>query len=366
MSRLRVGVFGCGHLGRIHARLARQHQQAELVGVFDPFATAAKAVAREVQVPGLPSAEALAERIDCAIVATPTLQHHEVAATLLSRGVSCLVEKPMTTTLDEADDLIRLAASRQATLQVGHVERFNPAWMAVLPRLNSPRYVEATRASGYSYRSTDVGVVLDLMIHDLDLVLSLMPSSIESIEAWGQVVMGPHEDVAHATLRFADGAVAQLSASRVSPEPRRLMRAYADELHASIDFANATVKIARLPDPADRSAIDPARLSADEKAARRDRFFQEMMPIEAVEATPHNAIELEQRDFFESIASGRTPQVSGQDGRRTLQVAQAIVERIRSGRRDLEKERTYPIPAVAAERAGGDAFRAREGRRKAS
>lgn len=366
MSLLRVGVFGCGHLGRIHTRLARQHQQAELVGVYDPFAAAAESVAREFQVPQLPTAEALAERIDCAIVATPTLHHHAVAAPLLARGISCFVEKPMTTTLDQADDLIRLAAARGLTLQVGHVERFNPAWLAARPLLKTPRYVEATRASGYTYRSTDVGVVLDLMIHDLDLTLSLLPCPLVSVEAWGQVVMGPHEDVAQATLRFADGAVAQLSASRVSPEARRAMRVYCDDLHASVDFASAAVKIARLPDLTAGGASDPAALSAEEKAARRERFFQEVMPVEAVEATPRNAIELEQRDFFEAIASGRTPQVSGGDGRRTLEVAQAIVERIHGHRSDRDSQVSFPFPVVAAGTSGGETHRARDGRRKAS
>ncbi len=323
MTPLRIAVFGCGHLGRIHTRLIRNHADCELVGVYDPLESSRNALAAEFQTTAWSDSNALSGQIDAAIVATPTQYHRAVAADLLRRGIHCLVEKPITTTLDEADELINLAARQRSVLQVGHVERFNPAWQAVRSCLDRPRMIQATRASGYTFRSTDVGVVLDLMIHDLDLVLSLMTADLVQVDAWGQVVVGPHEDVANARLSFADGCVAQLTASRVSLQPQRTMQVLGETSHVWLDLAAGAARRARVSPRLASGRFDPNSLPADEKLRLRDQFFTELFPVEDVAVTPGNAIEDEQRDFVRAIREGGTPQVDGHAGRRALAVGDA-------------------------------------------
>jgi predicted dehydrogenase len=220
MSRkLRVGVVGAGHLGTIHARLVRTIDDVQLVGIADPDAAARERIAAEIETDVCADHRQLIGRIDAAILAAPTDHHYWIGMELAEAGIHLLVEKPLALTVAEADALVRATRSRNLILQVGHVERFNPAFTAAAARLQRPRFIDAVRASGYTGRSTDVGVVLDLMIHDIDLVLSLVPSEVVEVEAVGTAVLGPHEDLAHARLRFANGCLANLSASRVSYEP---------------------------------------------------------------------------------------------------------------------------------------------------
>lgn len=344
MTSLRIAVLGCGHLGRIHTRLVRNQPACELVGVYDVVPAAREAIAREFQVAAWDDVTKLTEYIDAAIIATPTRHHHEVAADLLRRGVHCFVEKPITSTLAEADELVQLAARRDRVLQVGHVERFNPAWRAAAAHVERPRLFHAARTSGYTFRSTDVGVVLDLMIHDLDLVLSTMTAELTQVSAWGQAVVGPYEDVAYARLQFADGAVAQLTASRVSPQAQRTVQVYCDHAHVSLDLAAGTGKLARVSDRLARRELDPNLLSAAEKTPLRDHFFQELMPVEDLVVTPGNAIEDEQRDFLYAIRTGRAPQVTGVSGRKTLAVAQAILDQITVAASERPTTLPYPLP----------------------
>jgi len=324
----------------------RNHPACELVGVYDTVETSRDAVAREFNTVAWQDAETLARQIDAAVIATPTRHHHAVAADLLRRGVHCLVEKPVTTTLAEADELVALAARNRRVLQVGHVERFNPAWRAVRPLVDQPRLMHATRTSGYTFRSTDVGVVLDLMIHDLDLVLSVMTADLVQVNGWGQAVVGPHEDVAFARLQFADGGVAQLTASRVSWQAQRSMQIFCDGTHASLDMAAGSAKIARLSARLTNGEVDPNCLSAEDRIHLRDHFFSELLPVEDVAVVPGNAIEEEQRDFLEAIRTERAPQVSGADARRTLAVAQEIVDQIALG--TLQQPAAFPYAAVSS------------------
>lgn len=352
MKPVRVAVFGCGHLGRIHARLIRNHPSCEFVGVYDTVAASRDAIAREFNTVAWHDAEVLARQIDAAVIATPTRFHHAVAADLLRRDVHCLVEKPVTTTLDEADELVDLAVRHQRVLQVGHVERFNPAWRAVRPLITQPRFLHATRASGYTFRSTDVGVVLDLMIHDLDLVLSTLTAELVQVHAWGQAVVGPHEDVAHARLQFADGAVAQLSASRVSLQNQRSMQIVCDDAHFSLDMAAGSAKVAKLSARLMRGDVDPNSLSLEERMQLRDHFFSDLMPVEEVAVAPSNAIEAEQRDFLEAIRGSHSPQVTGSAARRTLAVAQQIVDQIALGTREAHAAPPSSTPRVNHRKAG--------------
>lgn len=344
MKTLRVAVFGCGHLGRIHTRLVRNHAACELVGVYDPLEAARDAVAREFNTTAWRDPLALAQRIDAAIVATPTQFHHAVATDLLGRGVHCLVEKPITSTVEEAQALVTLAGQRDCVLQVGHVERFNPAWRAARPHVDRPRMLQASRASGYTFRSTDVGVVLDLMIHDLDLVLSLVNQELIDVQAWGQAVVGPHEDVASARLVFADGTVAQLSASRVSLQAHRTWQIFCDQTHATLDLTASTAKLTRRSPRLAAEDFDPNQLPVPEKNHWRERFFTDLFPVEEVPVVPGNAIEEEQRDFLRAIRENGSPQVTGADALRTLIVAQQILDGIQAS----ASNRTSHVPAATA------------------
>jgi predicted dehydrogenase len=208
------------------------------------------------------------------------------------------------------------------------VERFNPAFTAVAEQMKRPRYIEAVRASGYTCRSVNVGVVRDLMIHDIDLVLSLVDSDVVDVEAVGSVVFGPHEDLAHARLKFANGTIANLNASRTSFQPQRTMHIYADNGFAGIDFASATTKIVRPSEKVRRREFDVANLNADEKQYMQDNLFTEILPLEEVQVERRNAILDEQHDFLISIRSGQRPQVTGQAGRDALAVAEQVLEAI--------------------------------------
>ena len=357
MSRLRMAVIGAGHLGRIHARLLRGRDDVELIAVVDPVAAARDAVAAEFQTASVADYRSLDGRIDAAVVATPTQFHHEVARDLLQRGIHALVEKPITTTVAEAESLIVAAARGGLVLQVGHVERFNPALRAVRPRLGTPRYIEGARTSGYSFRSTDIGVVLDLMIHDLDIVLSLTGEPVVDVAAVGVTVVGPCEDVAQARLETAGGCVINLSASRTSLQAQRSMQIYSDGAIGSIDMAAGVAKVLT---PCQRLACGEFHVNdmpAAEKAALKDRFFQEVLPVEELVVEKRNAIQDEHSDFVESILTGKRPLVTGEDGRNALAVATEIVAKLSSTTRSFAApSRPAASPFHAAHTVRGPHF----------
>src|SRR5262249_35874743 len=243
MSRLRIGVVGVGHLGKEHARILATLPEVELVGVVDTSPTQAQAIAQKCQTQALTDFRELLPRVQAVVVAAPTAAHFAIAHACLEAGVPVLVEKPFTPTVAEADTLVTLARQKRLTLQVGHIERFNPAYEELLRRPLQPRHIRCERHSGFSGRSTDVGVVMDMMIHDLDLVLALVRVPVVAVEATGVAVLGGHEDVAHATVRFANGCVASLGASRVSPEPLRRMQVTGPEGFVLVDFARKSLTL---------------------------------------------------------------------------------------------------------------------------
>jgi len=241
-SRLRIGVAGVGHFGRYHALKVAASKRATLVGVHDPDAERAKAIGWEAGAPDL-DFDALLAAADALIIAAPAEAHHALAAAALRAGRHVLVEKPIAATLAEAGDLAALAAARQLVLQVGHLERFSAAHAALSGRLGAPLYIEAVRIAPFKPRGTDVSVILDLMIHDLDLVLALVAAPIESVDAVGAAVASPHEDIANARIRFATGAVATITASRIAQRTERRMRIFARDGSMAIDFANRRLTV---------------------------------------------------------------------------------------------------------------------------
>ena len=325
MSPLRVAVVGAGHLGRIHAKLLKQHSSIEIVGVVDPIPTARAQVESELQLPTFADLDSIATRIDACIIAAPTTHHYRLAAQLLRAGIHCLVEKPLVLKADEAVDLVDLAEQTEVVLQVGHVERFNPAWQAAQTALSDVRYVETNRSSGFSGRSTDIGVVLDLMIHDLDLVLQLTDSPIRRIEAFGQALLGKHEDWASARIVFDDGCIASLKASRVSPTPTRTMHAVTAQGWVDIDFSGPAARVIEPCQAIAQHDVDFDTLSSEQKQALREGLFSHWLPKRELEVAPCNAILEEQKDFLHAIRSHGAPQVTGVQAARTLEVAERIL-----------------------------------------
>lgn len=314
---IRVGVIGVGALGRHHARLYRQCAQAELVGVYDLQADAREQVASDLGVRAFSDMKELLREVDAVSLATPTDLHHAMGMEILACGRHLLIEKPITVLPGEAEQLISLAKGAGLILQVGHVERFNPVICAFEKRLNNPRFIEAHRMAAYPPprpgarpRGTEVGVVLDLMIHDIDIVLHLVSSEVSSVDAIGIPVLSAHEDIANARIRFENGCVANLTASRVSPDPMRKIRIFEPNCYVSLDYAQKGAEIFRKTD---------------------DGIQRETLAIE-----DHNALQVQLEHFLSIVASSMSgqptpaPRVPGEHGLRALRLATRIRDQFSS------------------------------------
>lgn len=329
MSRLRIGVIGAGHLGTIHTRLLLQHPDIECLGVADPSAEARERVGTALSVAAVSDYRQWHGCLDAAIVATPSQLHFEVAEDLLRQGTNLLIEKPLTTATWQADRLLAVAEQSGAVVQVGHVERFNPAWEAARPSLTEPLWIESVRHSNYSFRSTDIGSVFDLMIHDLDLVLDLVNSPVVDVLAHGAAIISPDDDVAWARVQFACGTIANFSASRCHPVAARSMRVFGSQGWTSIDFGQHTIETIQITDTAKQLASRQAELTASEKQQLREEMFSAVLPRSTSQVEPCNAILAEQRDWIDAIRGQKLPRVDLQAGRRAVALAESIVMRIR-------------------------------------
>jgi predicted dehydrogenase len=309
MSPLRVAVLGTGHLGRIHARIAAALEEIELVAVVDRVEPARQAVAQETHARAVADYREVVGEIEAAIVATPTTTHHAIGMELLGCGVPLLIEKPLAPTAAEADDLVTLARKNGLLLQVGHVERYNPALAAVAAEVRDPKYIEATRASGYTFRSTDIGVVLDLMIHDLDVILSLVNARPTRVSAVGIAVLTEQVDIANARIEFDNGAIANVTASRVSTSAQRKFRVFQHSQYLSIDFGNGQVR--RVTREGERQADGSPSLTMEEwNLEKGDALLEET------------------KAFVEAILEDKPCQVTGADGMLALELAETIIEEI--------------------------------------
>ncbi|MEX0867197.1 MAG: Gfo/Idh/MocA family oxidoreductase [Pirellulales bacterium] len=328
MSKLKLAVIGTGHLGRFHAKLAAAGEAFELVGIVEPDEAARSRVSAEVGAPGFAGMAEVRDSIDAAIVAAPTWLHHAICMELVAAGKHVLVEKPITSTIDDANELVAAADAAGVTLQVGHIERFNPALTSVRNRLEAPKYIDAVRHTPYTFRSTDVGVVYDLMIHDLDIVLSIVQSQVVDVEALGFALMGEHEDAAIARLRFANGCCASLSASRISYESQRRMNVWQEDSFVAVDYAARASQVIRPHASLLDGSFDQQQLTAEEKNRLKDKLFEELLPIEIIHGDDANAMADEQADFADSIRQGRRPVCDGHAGREALNLAEWILEKI--------------------------------------
>jgi predicted dehydrogenase len=353
-------------LGGFHAQKLSQDPRVELVAVADPFAPNRHRVAAECRCEAHSDHRTLLGRVDAAVIASPTGMHYDLAKQFLEAGVHLLVEKPLCSDSSDADALAALARRKNKILQVGHVERFNPAFTAAAETAGSPKYIEAVRSSGYTFRSTDVGVVLDLMIHDIDLVLSLVKSPVRSVEALGVSVVGGHEDVANARIAFECGCIAALSASRVSYEAARRMQIWSMQGFAAIDFATRSLTTVRPSETLQRREFDVDMLSPDELEHNRKNFAAEHLPVETKQFDAVDALALEVGDFIDSILNAHDPRVTGEAGRDAVSLAEEILDRIHdhawdasqdgpAGPLGLPRRHTIPAPhfTLPARRAAG-------------
>lgn len=304
---LRTAVIGVGYLGRFHAQKYAQLPGVELVAVVDADAAAARKVAAELDVPALGDYRELSGRIDAVSLAVPTPLHHPIGRELLAAGVHLLVEKPITTTVAEARELIDIARQHKRVLQVGHLERFNPAVLAAVGRLRTPRFIETHRLAPYKQRGTDVSVVLDLLIHDIDLVQELVGEPIAHIEAIGATVFSGEIDIVNARLRFAGGCVANTTASRVSLKQERKIRIFQDDAYLSIDMQQKILTVVRKKD-------DTPVESVAQVAIEEESFSQGDALLAEIEA------------FVHAIRTNSKPVVTGEDGLRALETATRITE----------------------------------------
>ncbi len=312
MTALRAAVIGAGYLGRFHAQKYAAIERVELVGIADPDERARNAVAGELGCQPFSDHRQLLGSVDAVSVVTPTPMHHRVAGDFLKAGAHVLVEKPITVTVQEARDLVALAAAGGKVLQVGHLERFNPVILALEGILDRPRFIESNRLAPFKARGTDVSVVLDLMIHDIDLIQNIVGSPVASIDAVGAPVFSGETDIANARLRFENGCVADVTASRISMKAERKLRIFQEDAYLSIDLQQKVLTLVR-------KGAAPAADGAP-KVEIEERSFDQ-----------GDALRAEIEAFLDCIVTGRRPVVSGEDGLRALQTAIRIGELVGPG-----------------------------------
>lgn len=303
MEEIRAAVVGVGHHGRQHVRICRELPGVVLAAVADLSPETVREVANESGAAAVADYRDLIPHVDAVSIATPTVTHHEIARYFLSRGKDVFLEKPMASSVEEAEDLIRLADEKGRVLQIGHVERFNPAIKALAGLLTEPRFIECHRLSRYNPRGCDVGVVLDLMIHDIDIILTLVNDDIQSISAVGVNVLSSSEDIANARIEFRRGCIANVTASRVSADNMRKIRVFQEDAYISLDYVKQAGLIYRKADGGITSA-----------------------PVPTERAEP---LKLELESFFSSIRTGSRPAVCAEQGKRALEIAMEITREIR-------------------------------------
>jgi predicted dehydrogenase len=330
MKRPRLAVIGVGHLGQHHARILAAMPDVDLVAVADARADQAQAVAAKCGTQAREDFRSLVDDVDAVTIAVPTFLHRDVATPFLSRGIATLIEKPIASTVAEAEYLTNLAATHNAVLQIGHIERFNPALEALTNSPVRPRYIRGERLSTYTFRSTDIGVVLDLMIHDIDLVLSLVPSQVTSVSAVGVSIFGQHEDVADARIEFADGTVASLTASRASFNPSRKMRIWGEDGYASLDFQAREATIIRPSENLKRGIVDIEGVDLTQPAAVKNHLFGKILEVDKIHPEPRESLAAELQNFITAARRLTPPRVPGTDGLRALKLADQIVQALRS------------------------------------
>ena len=320
---LKAGVLGAGHLGKIHLKLLNQSEKFELVGFYDPVKENSLKVAEEFGYSVFNSIEDLMDAVDVVDIVTPTLNHFECAKMAIKKGKHIFIEKPITKTVAEAEELRDLVKQMNVRGQVGHVERFNPAFLAVKDKIEDPMFIEAHRLAEFNPRGTDVPVVLDLMIHDIDIILSVVNSKVKNVHASGVTVISDTPDIANARLEFENGCVANLTASRISMKNMRKSRFFQHDAYIAVDFLDKEAEILRMKD-IDPEKADPYAVIMDMGEGKGSK--QVIFDKPDVEAS--NAIQEELASFHDAIVNDTVPAVTINDGYQALEVAHRIIEKL--------------------------------------
>lgn len=318
----KVGVLGAGHLGKIHIKCIQASPHLELIGFYDPDQNISEIVEKEFSIKRYPDAESLISSCDIVDIVTPTISHFDCASKAIKSGKHVFIEKPLTTTMYEARKLIDLACEADVKVQVGHVERFNPAFIAAQPYFSRVMFIETHRLSQFNPRGTDVPVILDLMIHDIDIVLHVVKSSVKRISASGVSVVSDSPDIANARIEFNNGCVANLTASRISMKNMRKSRFFQKDGYLSVDFLNKETQLIRIKDAS--SEPGPFDLILDLGHGKKAK----QILIEKPEIQPINAIQTELETFHHSIISNTEPTVTIFDGYASLELAYQIMDKI--------------------------------------
>lgn len=322
-KKLKVGVIGTGHLGSLHTKMFASIENALLSGIYDADTTRASAVAGEYNCTSYSAIEELLKNCDAVSIATPTTNHYETAVTCLNSGKHVFIEKPITSSIPEAEQLVKLAAEKGKVLQVGHIERFNPALLSLERYILNPLFIQTDRLAQFNPRGTDVNVVLDLMIHDIDIILSLVKSPVTQIDASGVAVVSELIDIANARLQFENGAVANVTASRISQKKMRKMRIFQRDNYISLDFITGHSEVFRLTGFDEKITTGHISFGEIGAGANKKKVIYEQPEMKEV-----NALKYELELFVEATMTGSKPVVSGEDGLRALQVAAKINDKI--------------------------------------
>lgn len=323
MEKLKVGIIGTGHLGTLHTKLLRTIENCNVTGVYDLNAERAEQISKEYEIPPFHSLEEIFEASQAVSIVASTSAHYELAKAALEHGKHVFVEKPITSTISQAEELIMIASEKGLKLQVGHIERFNPALLSLEKYKLNPKFIQTDRLAQFNPRGTDVAVVLDLMIHDIDIILSLVNSEVKKISASGVAVVSDTIDIANARIEFENGAVANVTASRISQKKMRKMRMFQKDTYISLDFITGVSEVYRLRDANEES--NGSFISFGEMGVG-DR--KKLVVYEQPEMKEVNALQYELQLFINAVLNDERPVVSGEDGLRALKVAETIIRKI--------------------------------------
>jgi len=327
---VRIGVLGAGHLGKIHIKLLKEIEGFELVGFYDSEKENAAKVSAEYGIKSFDDVYELIDNVDAIDIVTPTMSHFDCAVDALKKGRHIFIEKPVTNTLEEAEQLIKLVNEAEVKVQIGHVERFNPAFIATKDSIENPMFIETHRLAMFNPRGTDVPVVLDLMIHDLDIVLSVVKSNIKKVSAGGVAVVSDTPDIANARIEFDNGCVANLTASRISMKNMRKSRFFQRDAYISVDFLDKVSEIVQIKDV--DGEPDPLAVNIDLGEGKGMKEFSFDKP----KVEQNNAILEELTCFYKSIENNTTPPVTLEDGYRALQAAHMILEKMKFAEKQID------------------------------
>ncbi|OGU73515.1 MAG: oxidoreductase [Ignavibacteria bacterium RBG_16_34_14] len=330
MEKLKIGVIGTGHLGKLHVKMFKELENCECAGIFDTNLLQSENAAAEFKVKLFNNEEELLNSVDAVSVAVTTSAHFEVANRCLEKGKHVFIEKPITSTISEAEKLVKLADKKNLNLQVGHIERFNPALVSLEKYISNPVFIETDRLSQFNPRGTDVAVVLDLMIHDIDVILSFIKSDIKKIDANGLAVVSDNVDIANARIQFENGAVANVTASRISQKKMRKMRIFQKDTYIALDFVTGVSEVYRLLS-VDENVLSGISFGEIGIGDKKKRLIYEQPQVREI-----NALQYELQLFVNSILQKTKPIVSGEDGLRALRVAEEIIKKIEESRMEIQ------------------------------